>query len=394
MKPILDKQFRANPALELVLFDRLPQEIQQNLQKLRKDADFYGVLVPRHEAGLSPKAVDQDTALLFFTLQQPGLVPEYVRSRLGGNCNQRIAELVLDGVLEIASQPEKFVTGAAALPFVGTDDPLVVGKNRIAQLSIQALQYAQALLLDNSAMLSSRLYYYNTVPISPAWRHKIPDRDATLSFLEIQAGGQNRRLLESSWRNRPSAEAGEGWWVWQRKIPPKSTRRHPAQYAFKLYISPLPEVLPSIFADILEVLSSIPVYTFKIGSSASGLLRPDKIVAYCASFDDLASSASALQARLENCPAQGVPFTASIDPTGLLSWGTDPPTEKHSSTYLERESWRLWVTNQLAVALLEARSSEGDLIPWQFALERLRLQGVEIETWSPKQTIWQNARGM
>jgi hypothetical protein len=29
--------------------------------------------------------------------------------------------------------------------------------------------------------------------------------------------------------------------------------------------------------------------------------------------------------------------------------------------------------------------------PWQFALERLRLDGVDTATWTPVETIWQGS---
>ena len=46
--------------------------------------------------------------------------------------------------------------------------------------------------------------------------------------------------------------------------------------------------------------------------------------------------------------------------------------------------------NQLATALIAAgRVDMADLAPWQFALKRLQLAGVDIHSWAPAQQIWQ-----
>jgi hypothetical protein len=109
------------------------------------------------------------------------------------------------------------------------------------------------------------------------------------------------------------------------------------------------------------------------------LLRPDKLVAYYPSFERLAAAADAVAGRLAGTPAQGVPFTAEIAGGGLLSWGVDPPPE---GSWSGGESWRLWLTHRLATALLAGKQATG-VEPWRFALERLRLEGVDTDSWTP-----------
>jgi hypothetical protein len=71
----------------------------------------------------------------------------------------------------------------------------------------------------------------------------------------------------------------------------------------------------------------------------------------------------------------------------------DPPAEPGTPLWQERASWRLWVTNRLATALLSAKTSALQTMePWQFALERLRLEGVDIASWTPVQMIWNKER--
>src|ERR1700688_250198 len=102
VKSLRELRLRANPAYELVLFDRLSPAERQALEGLGRDPDGYGVLRPREDARhLSIKSVSRDTALLWFTLQNAGPLPRYVVETLGKQCDQVIGQMILDGILEI-----------------------------------------------------------------------------------------------------------------------------------------------------------------------------------------------------------------------------------------------------------------------------------------------------
>ena len=102
--------------------------------------------------------------------------------------------------------------------------------------------------------------------------------------------------------------------------------------------------------------------------------------------------AAQLSSELAGCPSQGVPFTAELAGSeGLLSWGMDPPRSQHMLEWQERESWRLWVTNRLALALVAARRDGGLLEPWQYALARIELEGIDATTWTPHGDLWAEA---
>jgi hypothetical protein len=150
--------FRANPGHELVLFDRLPPEQQGILNGLLKDPDFYGVLRPRGASELGIKSVCRDTALLYLTLVEHGPLPDYVRGMLGERCNQEIAELVLDGVLEI-EHDGAFVTRADAYEVISGEAPAAEEGGVIARLSREALRYAQELEIgDAPAALGAAVF--------------------------------------------------------------------------------------------------------------------------------------------------------------------------------------------------------------------------------------------
>jgi hypothetical protein len=310
------------------------------------------------------------------TARPPSSFSPYVRSVLGEATGRTIARLVADGVLEVEADGA-FVSGAAA--FAGQDRE--GGGGRLAELSVAALQYGQALAIDDPLRLSFRLYGYNRRPLTPRWQRVLHSPEAVQAHLGIGPGGANRPLLDRAWTASPPSEA---WLSWRSRGGERPAFDHDGTW--KLYVSPTPEALADSFGAVLDALTAGRAAQFKIGSGAVGLLRPDKIVAYFPDFERLAKAAEAVSARLGGVPAQGVPFTSEIGGDGLLSWGMDPPASELAA-WGGRESWRLWLTHRLARALLAARSAEG-LEPWRFALERVRLEGIDTGSWTPAASLW------
>jgi hypothetical protein len=384
-REILGRGFRANPAFELILYDRLSPEERQALAELRKDPDFYGILRPRDGASaLGVKSVDRETALLVLTLREPGPLPSYMAALLGEGVLRTVSRLVADGILEV-EHGGGFVFGAAALPlFSAGEEPGAGGTaaGRLAGISVAALRYGQDLDVDDALSLSYRLYGYNRRPLTPRWKRLLSGGDAVLEWLGIGPGGRWRPDLDRGWESRGPTD----WWLsWHSRAQVDALTGSGATW--KLYVSPAPEVLPESFGAILEALAAARAPQFKVGADAWGLLRADKIVAYFPSFELLAAAADALASRLSGMPAQGVPFTSEIGGDGLLSWGVDPPREESATG---GESWRLWLTHRLARALISARSA-GATEPWRFALERIRLEGVDTDTWTPGAMLWKRS---
>jgi hypothetical protein len=385
LKNIVEATFRGNSRYTLVVFDRLSSEQRKALHDLQSDPDFYGILYSPTQPGLGIKSVCRETALLYLTLQEPGRLPSYVKMLFKEKCNQAIAELVLDGILEI-ERNGVFVSGSDAHEFIYTEEPSLTTHGTLARLSVEALQYGQALEIHDSSKLSARLYFYNRLPLSLFWRRAFPTSDAVAKYLGIQTSGATKVLLDRHWR-KVSPLPSNGWRIWESCHARAAFEEPTAIY--KLYVSPACSHMREAFQTTVAVLSKLQAPNFKIGIDVYGLLRPDKIIAYFRSFDELGEAAEHMGHELEGMPAHGVPFTAEIAGHGLLSWGIDPPAEQQVLSWQGRESWRLWVTNRLAIALLAAREAPSSkLEPWQFAMERLRLEGIDTTTWTPAINMW------
>jgi hypothetical protein len=131
------------------------------------------------------------------------------------------------------------------------------------------------------------------------------------------------------------------------------------------------------------------VVGLKVAADIDALRRPDKLIVYVRTLEDLFEAAQRVREHLGGCAVHGVPFTVAIADDGLLSWGLDPPAAVAQFT---RTSWRSWVTWRLAEHLTLARETPGGRKRWQTALERVRSDGVDPLTWRPTETIWQRAR--
>lgn len=378
-RELLSHVLRANPAYELVLYDRLEPGVREALADLRKDPDFYGVLRPREAAGLGVKSVDRETALLFLTLREPGPLPAYFERVAGVEAGRVMARLVADSVLEV-ERAGAFVSGPAAFDLLQGEEGSGE-RGRLASLSIEALRYGQALDVSDPLRLSMRLYGYNRRPLTPAWKRLLPSAEAVERYLGCASGGTNKKLLDRGWSR---FGASNEWISWRSRAADAVREAGGPGVTWKLYVSPAPEALADGFGRVLEALALARAPQFKIGADAVGLLRPDKIVAYFPTFERLALAADAIAKPLSGTPAQGVPFTSEIGGDGLLSWGVDPPGK-------ERESWRFWLTHRLARALLAGKAAGEGVEPWRFALERLRLEGVNTDSWTPGALLWRES---
>jgi len=370
-KTLAHLRFRANPHYELVLFDRLSPSEKEALNGLANDPDGYGILRPREAGRLGVKSASRELALLFYTLREPGAFPKYALRSLGKDSDAAVAKMVLDGILEIEANGQ-MISGPAAHEYVcpdqtnhqRSDEPT----GAIAALSRRALEYAQTLDLADPGILSGRLYNYNRIPVSPRWRSLLPDRAAVEKLLDVHHSTASEFRSDEHWFYWHSAR-----WSYDAAKP-----------TYKLYVSPAMDDLPAVFQVAADVAARSPAASLKVGGDVYGLLRPDKIILYVHTFPELQEAAGHILSRISGCSGHGVPFSADLEVGTLLSWGIDPPRDNYTVKWLQQESWRLWVTNRLASALVLARGSgTAEIEPWRFAVERMRLEGIDTRSWTP-----------
>ncbi len=381
-------RLRASAAYELVLFDRLAESEKQFLGAIAADPDCYGVLRPRADSSPSMKAVSRDTALLLFALREAGPLPRFAAQALGRDCANAIGRMILDGILEIEVDGAMVSGPNAAASILGTSS-VSDGDSSLAAISRRAIEYAASLHLENPLELSARLYAYNHIPASRRWRESLPQEDTTAHYLGLR-DGPPARALSGGWRPHPESPV---WISWSRegRVSGQTHRRESA-VNYKLYVSPACDRLRETVQAIAESVAQSNAQQWKVGKGIHGLLRPDKMVVYFNQFADLQHVALKIISRLEGCPAHGVPFTAELAGAGLLSWGIDPAGDTSTLAWLSGESWRGKLCDRLAMAIVQtglqgrsAPSSETAPIrdSVQFALHRLRLEGIDTGTWTP-----------
>lgn len=366
-------RLRSNPFFRLVSLDQVEEKKRQSFASLAEEPDFYGLLVPPDHSSAPMKSVSKDAALLFLTLHQPARVPHLLSNLFGANLQERMRQLVLDGVFEMEWEGG-FISGAAAIACFGNGTEKAL-KSKIAQLSAAAISYAATIEGLSVGEIATRLYLYNRAPCSAPLQRKFADDSQLLSYLYSDTA--TARDLESHWKR--DVKQGS-WLMWEGNGPL-------TQLAFKLYISPDVEHLPEMFRAAVAAFVRVKCTHFKVGRTAFGLLRPDKFVAYFSNLEQLQEAAEMVRASAAAISAQGVPFTGAIDYNGLVSWGMDPPRFEQVLPWQEHQSWRQWVAERIAVYTLAAKESKAESVP-DFVLQRVRLDGIDPANWSPNLAIW------
>jgi hypothetical protein len=369
---LTERVFRRNPEYCFQALDSLSIPA---FKELVSRPGVAGVL--RGTAG-ETKIAGAEVAALYGSLAQPSrLSPPllYEISRRTAE-NVVLAALVLDKVIELESDVG-FVSGAKAHSVVFQSRTAYESYDPVSRLSIAALKYGQALQLPDSYSLAGRLYCFNRRPASAAWKSRLPSRRAVAQYL----GEANR-----DWTRTSSEFERPEWLIWHSKAEPRESREGPQH---KLYISPEPGYLREAWQAALPVLGAFGAHTFKTGADLYGILRPDKFVAYFSSRERMHEAAKHIAAKLCGIPAQGVPFTGSLDGSGLVSWGMDPP--HHAAIFpWSGRSWRCWLVDRLAAALVTAGNDSESVAAWEFALDRLSLDGVDTSSWEPDAALWRS----
>jgi len=367
---LLDCRFRASPDYELRTLGRRRGPVQLPSSEHVFGRRAAGLLKPMRP-GPPVRLVDAAGASLWRELTRPLRLSSRARASLGARPRERIAELVLDGVLEVECSG-RFVSGAAAHPLFFPDADAPAPESRPADLSLRALRYAAALGSVDARLLASRLYGFNTLPASPDARRRWPDGAGVAAFLRPDRYAHDRSVVPST---------SGAWFIWRVRGASRPSRSEPC---YKLYVSPHADRLPAALDEVVPRLADVRAFECKVGGDIHGLLRPDKLVVYFRTLAALEAAARRWARALAGMPPHGVPFTADLGGDGLLSWGLDPPGARRGLSKQGPSSWRDWITQRLAEALVAARDSIPASVPaWRFALDRVALAGVDTRTWTP-----------
>lgn len=326
-------------------------------------------LIPTGNDWRRIQLVSREAAELFASLTRPARLPEHVAPEVG-------ARFVLDGILELETAAG-YRSGPEAYPefFPGTP-PEPAGA--LARLSLAALRCAAALGSTDPQLLGKCLYRYNTRPLSPLWRRRFPDAESVARLFQQHRGIRS----ETAWTTFLAApEGGVTWRAWEL---PDAPRPAPGGATWKLYISPVPGALGEATRAVLALAGSRAApFSLKAGHDLPTLLRSEKLVVYFRTREQLFEAAERLRSALGGMEAQGVPFTSELFGHGLASWGIDPGNAEEPPGPLRQASWRKWVTARLGAALASATAAGCSAPAWLYAIDRVRLDGVTPETWTP-----------
>ena len=256
---------------------------------------------------------------------------------------------------------------------------------KIAHISDEALKYGQELCIDKISLLTSRLYFYNRLPLTSALLRRFSEEKLSRFFL-MDEYGANYNIIRKNWKPlNVRGEFGKAWRSFD------SLNEKPITYGsitYKLYLSMNMNSLREFLGEILNVLSFSNAFHFKYGKRITELLRADNFMIYFKQKSDLLKTAKLLQPIISKATPRGVPFTSELFGDGLLSWGIDPPHQKKN--LIPRTSWRLWVCNQLASFLIKFQKNNMNTSfePWQLAKKELDQIGIDTKTWTPSENLY------
>jgi hypothetical protein len=345
---------------------------QQQATVAHAGSDICGLL-RRRQSGAWEAGLDHDTAVLSHALASPRPARAVLRGQLPERRFEILARLICDQLLQIEDDDGAFVDGIAARGVLFGDEVATERlSDRLDPLSRAALDHAVAVGPMSSAALARRLYSFNMIPLSGGWRRRLVDMR---SWLDLDRSGWPERLQGRYREQEVGAVAEVGsrpWLQWtDRSIGQGADLRH------KIYVSPQPCRLAEVLAIVAETCRALGVPAFKVGATPFGALRPDKLVIYPDGRVQLRRVAEELVRVLDDVEVQGVPFAAPIDPRGLLSWAIDPGDDPAR----RGASWRTTVAESLASTIARSCGQASHEAIVEFALQRLRLDGIEPLGW-------------
>lgn len=320
-----DLIYKTTPATKVVTYEHeIASTVSQN-EKCRL-VDGYGYIFHQNQE-CPALEIDKNTALLLFSLMEPGPLPSFIRNDYDLRFWPKLMDLISGAYMSVFLDSD-FVTGQPATKRI--QELYGPPHSQVQELSELAIKRAALMKLTSPEAYFNYLYAYNTCPANP---HEKIVPEEEWNYLT-----EGEKSLEN-WNYHTDSPA---WYYFAHRDQENIVERK----THKLYISPKPKHLPLIVQETANALHTIKGSSFKVGKGLNGRLRPDKCVAYFTCEDSLHKTAEKLFKNLQGVEAQGVPFTIAYDSDGLLSWGRDVYPKQG-----EQQSWRQWMVNKVVETL-------------------------------------------
>lgn len=254
----------------------------------------------------------------------------------------------------------------------------------IISLSLRGIEYGAGLQAVGAGYLARKLYCYNTIPLRASYPDLMWDHQTIFQTLGEEQ--ELREALADAWHPLgAAADSGQYWLGWMNRDTSLGAIS-PEARTYKLYISPQAEDHAAVLAAAICALAHFRVFSIKTVCYSRSVARPDKIVAYFDELPELMRASASVSAATEQYQSHGVPFTTPLAGPSMLSWGVDPPRSLKTGSD-NPMSWRAWITTRFAEKIVEGRSKyEADA--GQYALEQLRLLGLDAVTWNAEKVIF------
>ena len=374
-----EKCFRLSPEYTLIPYNRINHDSYSEFipKEIRED-ELFGIL--QHKKKNFSSFIDQNTALLLYTIKDAGKLPHYILNEWDSGIVAELKFMLGKGILEFKisnkNEEEKFVSGTEALK-------LIQNKNQftLPDINKEAILQAITMLPADHMTLASTLYFFNRKPVSRDLSKSLANANSVKQFLTLTTSTPKTKNFYKQWAE---LQRTEGWIGFHSKKDFQEFETKTGQ-TYKLYISPDSlERFLKIFFDVTTLLYQSKAFQFKIGNDAFGLQRPDKWVAYFYDKKSLFDAIRLLQEKISDIPAQEVPFSSSSD-VKWLNWGKDP--KHYTST-----SWRWLICSEIASAILDVAEKEipevlsmdtVENIIWPYIQVRLEREGIDAQTFEP-----------
>ena len=216
-----------------------------------------------------------------------------------------------------------------------------------ASIAASAIALSQRRALCGQLDCAAFLYRFNTFPQQWVKTHALGNY---ADWLLNEGLGASPGLLSRFHRLFDPAGESKDWRFWTRIDESHSSPR--AEPCPKLYLGVSPNHLIVALQHVAEAILAVPPTTMKFPKTSKVALRPDKLILYFETFEELERCAERMSQLLPlSLEGQSVPFTKRTEGCKFLFTASDPVMSKDDDHHV---SWRSSVTDRLNACILES----------------------------------------